>query len=293
MAGHNARVDADPGARPPLVARIAVVIAGTVVIWGTIFVIASSLAEQALAARALYAVIACGGAVLLIVWARRRLDRRPWEGVAFPVRPPSGRALVAGLVAFVAPAAVGCSVGLATGAVSLTIEAATGEVLAVLATVIVSVLVYEAVPEELIFRGYIFRNLTTAMAPVAAVAVQAALFTVCGTALWVAGEGWQVFGERVGLFFGMGVVLGMIRIVSRDVWSCIGFHWAFQVIAQLPATGAVTIDGAWVAFVMVPPFVAGTAIVSLAVRARPNWTAREPDRADVEPPPRLDPDATS
>ncbi len=96
------------------------------------------------------------------------------------------------------------------------------------AVLLLTVLVFslEALPEELVFRGYVHRNLIAVVLPWAAVTAQALIFVAFGLSLWVISAEWGVLVERVALFFAMGVVPGIIRHISGSLWVTIGFHLA-------------------------------------------------------------------
>lgn len=276
--------DSDPVAperRLALPARIAIVFAGATAIWFAVVIINDHVFGSSLTVgvRLFNAFFVGLLAVALVVAARRWLDRRPLAGLALPLSRAAWRPFLAGLVAFAVPSVAGVSIAVAAGWMTITPRAPTGELLGMLALVILTVLVYEAIPEELLFRGYFFRNLVTAIPPWAAALVQAGLFTLFGTALWVVTAGWGVFVERLLIFLFMSLVLGLIRIVSGSVWACVGFHLGFQVIAQTLISDTVAVDGVLELFAMLPSFVLGTAIVALIVRRRSNWTRIEPDPA--------------
>jgi membrane protease YdiL (CAAX protease family) len=100
-------------------------------------------------------------------------------------------------------------------------------VLSVLALMLL-VFLYEALPEEFVFRGYLYRNLATALPRWAAVLAQAGLFALFGLAVGAAST-----VDRVVLFFGFAVVQGAIRAVTDTLWAPIGFHLAFQTTEQI------------------------------------------------------------
>lgn len=78
----------------------------------------------------------------------------------------------------------------------------------------------------------------------------------------------------------MGVVLGILRVISASVWNPIGFHVGFQVVAQtflmhpgieVSSSEAVTTAG------ILPGFVFAATITIMLTRRRPNWRTPEPD----------------
>lgn len=265
--------------RVPLVARLAIVLLGAAVIWGAIVAIglAGDDAERPIGTRVLTAAIAGVGGVSLVVLVRRYVDRRPFSGLLLPLSRRAWVPLTVGISAFMVPALAGLAVGVATGAITISLRVSTPEAIGIILLLVVSVFVLEALPEELIFRGYVYRNLITAVAPLIAVLLQATLFAIFGTAIWVVGSGWQVIDERFWIFLGVGIVTGLIRLVAGSVWASIGFHWAFQVVAQSLLGTAATVQGPYALFVMLPAFVLGTSIVSLLLRRPENWLRPEPD----------------
>lgn len=275
--------------RPGLPLRIAAVTAGAVLLWSALLLANDLLSDepggQGNLAHWINAVV-IGVIGTALVWAARRyLDRRPWSGLGLTGPRDAWWPFLVGALSWLLPAAVGLGVALALGA-SVTPAVPLTEVVLSLAALTVLVLLYEAVPEELIFRGYLFRNLNTAMAAWLAVFGQAALFTLWGTGLWVLTGGWEVLAERLPLFLGMSVVLGCLRVVTGNVWACVGFHLAFQVAAQgLLNWGLFEVDGLETVMgtVFLLPFALGVTVAMLFLRDTGTWSRRAPDPAPSAP----------
>jgi membrane protease YdiL (CAAX protease family) len=132
-----------------------------------------------------------------------------------------------GAVSYLAPWAVATSTILALNLAR--IEAAAGPltVIGQGAALLVLVLLYEAVPEELIFRGYLFQVLAERLPSWLTIVVQALLFCAFGAIIGAA-----VTVERIVFFFLFSVSLGYLRLVTGTVFATIGFHAMFQLIAQ-------------------------------------------------------------
>ncbi|WP_017544071.1 CPBP family intramembrane glutamic endopeptidase [Nocardiopsis prasina] len=270
-------------ARPGLPLRIAVVTVGAVLIW-----VAITLANDLLFAEPggrgnLAHWTNAGIAVVLgtaLVWAARRyLDRRPWSGLGLTGPSEAWWPLLVGALSWLLPAALGLGFALALG-VSITPSVSASQIVLSLVLLTVLVLLYEALPEELIFRGYLFRNLNTAMSAWLAVFAQAALFTLWGTGLWVLTGGWEVVAERMPLFLGMSVVLGCLRVVTGNLWACVGFHLVFQVAAQaLLSWDLFEVNGVdtVMATVFLLPFALGVTVAMLFLRDTGSWGGRVPD----------------
>ena len=270
----------DGPVRPDLFLRIAAVMAGSVLIWYALTLLDELLPVEPGGGGNLThwmnALVAFALAVPMVWAARRYLDRRPWSGLRLTGPREACRPFLVGALSWLLPAALGLGTALVLGA-SVTPSAPAAQIVLSLLVLTLLVLIYEAVPEELIFRGYLFRNLNTALSAWLAVVAQAVLFTLWGTGLWVLGNGWEVLAERLPLFFGMGLVLGGIRLVTGNVWACVGFHLAFQVAAQaLLSWGLFEVEGldTVMGTVFLLPFVLGLTVTMLFVRDTGIWSGR-------------------
>lgn len=267
--------------RAPLVVRIGLVLAAGVGIWALMSWLTANLygGQLTIPVRLANAALISGLAIPMVILARRYLDRRSWSGIGLGMSARAWRPFLIGVLAFLAPSALGLLIALATGWLSLQAHVPMAHILGWAALLVVLVFFFEALPEELIFRGYLQRNLTTVMAPWLAAIAQAVLFAVFGTALWVASEGWGVLAERGIMFLAMAVVLGLLRIQTGSVWTPVGFHLAFQVVAQTVLSQRVGTDnepGLMIAAI-ISAFVLGTTVVALLHRTEANWSRPEPE----------------
>lgn len=269
--------------RPHLLLRIAAVMAASVLIWQLMARIGELLPEgpQGGPRHWVNALVVCALAVPMVWLARRYLDRRPWSGLRLTGPRRGWRPFLVGAVSWLLPGAAGLALVLVPGWVAVVPERSAAGTAAGLAVLAVLVLLFEALPEELIFRGYLYRNLNTVLSGWLTVLAQAALFTVFGLVLWVSTAGWEVLPERLPLFLGMGVVLGCIRLVTGNVWACVGFHTVFQTAAQALLAGELfTVGGSQellMAGAFLGPFVFGVLVTVLLTRAEGDWGARVPD----------------
>lgn len=213
-------------ARPPLAVRLVLVLAGAWLIWTGVdhaLTAADSLPERV--AHAVRALAVAGLAVPLVILARRVLDRRPWTGLGLDRGGGTSALLGAGL--WVGGAALAAVPAALTGLIALGGAAPQCSTMLLALYLPVLVLLLEALPEELIFRGYVYRNLADALPTGVAVLAQSALF-----ALWAVLLGAAATPDRVLLFLSFGYTMGMLRVVTGTVWAPIGFHVAFQTCAQ-------------------------------------------------------------
>lgn len=86
-------------------------------------------------------------------------------------------------------------------------------------------------------------HLSITEAAAATVVLQAVLFTGWAFAFIAVagglggGSDWGISADRVVLFVTFGLILGVFRALSGSIWVGVGFHLAFQTIAQLYASG--------------------------------------------------------
>jgi membrane protease YdiL (CAAX protease family) len=177
---------------------------------------------------AVRAVLTSALVVPLIFLARRYLDRRSWEGLRFTSLRTGWRWLLFGMVFWLVAAGLGLVVTGVLGWTRISLGTPSVGILLLFLYLPVLVFLYEALPEELIFRGYLYRNLSARYARWVSVLAQATLFTLWGAAIAAAGS-----VDRVVLFFTFSVALGILRVISGNLWATIGFHLAFQWVTQL------------------------------------------------------------
>jgi membrane protease YdiL (CAAX protease family) len=116
----------------------------------------------------------------LIFLARRYLDRRSWEGLRLTSLRAGWRWLLFGMAFWLVAAGCGLVATLALGWVRISVSAPGTGILLLILYLPLLVFLYEALPEELVFRGYFYRNLSERFARWTAVLAQATLFTLWG-----------------------------------------------------------------------------------------------------------------
>jgi signal transduction histidine kinase len=207
--------------------RVVIVFGAVTLAARLVFSLATALfgAEYGLARHAFAAVLM---AVLLVTISA--VARRFVEGL--PLQPPISRAgwrdVMLGMAGWLLPAALGIAACLVLGLAEVTALRPVGEIALFAVALLVLVFLYEALPEELVFRGYIYRNLEQLLPGWAAVVAQAGLFTLWGFVLGAAPT-----PDRLVLFFAFATLLGAIRRITGNIRFGIGFHLAFQTVAQL------------------------------------------------------------
>lgn len=254
--------------RLPLALRVITIVILASAIWLLVLSMDSALfhGKVTVGTRLLNAVTVFALAVALVLAMTRFVDRRPFESLGLSFTTMAWRPLIVGALMFLLPSAAGLALARLVGAATVQLTEPVWYVLSSVALTCVTVLIYEAIPEELIFRGYLFRNLAERLGPWPGAILQALLFAGFGTALWVHTSGWGVLVERGLIFLGMGIVLGCLRVMSGSVWTCVGFHLSFQLMAQTILGANFSAHGPVDAFAVFPPFVLATTICAFAFR---------------------------
>lgn len=273
-----------PSRLTTLLLRMLVVTAGALLIWLGVISLTDVLlgAEMSAAKHIANAVGIFVLTVPLTLALRRYVDRLPVATLGLRSDRPAWSSLLLGAATWLLPATVGLGVSLSVGWLEIRLSSSTWELIGAVALLVVLVFTFEAFPEELIFRGFIQRNLSAAIAPWVTVAVQAGFFMLWGAALWVIANGWGVLAERAVLFFVMGVVLGAIRHIAASLWAPIGFHTAFQATMQLmlgTRYADIDVSSEWIFTLAtaVLAFCTATTIAGGIWRGPRNWKYPEPE----------------
>lgn len=134
----------------------------------------------------------------------------------------------------------------------LTLTVPVSELVVTVLLLFLAVLLTEAIPEELIFRGYVMSALARVTRGWWIIVIQAVLFCLFAGVLR---QNWNPID--LSLFLAMGIVFGYLRRLTGAVWMPIGFHATFQTGAQLLLTHDVL------------DFAGGSAVILLAVGVIP------------------------
>ncbi|WP_157970203.1 CPBP family intramembrane glutamic endopeptidase [Pelagibacterium sediminicola] len=239
-----------PPIKSPLI-RVAIVWAAMVAIWLALPALRNLFwgigpDGYTLGGHVLSAILATVLAVPMVIAVRRWLDGETVASLGFRLEAAAIKQFLIGAAAFLVPSALGFAVVLGLGWTVITPIASWGEILAFIPLLVLLVFIYEALPEELAFRGYMQVNLETRLGYWGAILAQAVLFALWGAALWTIAAGAVAF-DRLAMFFFMALVLGILRGTTGSVWTTIGFHVAFQTVAQLllnTGRGHFAIEGA-------------------------------------------------
>ncbi len=174
------------------------------------------------------------GALGLVLLLRRHADRRPWSGIGLTLDRAAIPRLLFGIVLAVIVTTVAAAATVQLGLADWAPSAGTTKKFAEqgLATTIImiaiSTLLVQGFPEELVFRGYMFRNLGEALPLWATVASSSVIF---GSMHVFSNSAATTLGERMlyaVVATGLGLMLAACRTVSNTLWLGIGFHGGYD-----------------------------------------------------------------
>lgn len=258
----------------PMLVRVALVFAATTLVYIAVYEVLGGWLRGTVYSRPAHvamAVVALASVTGVVAAATRFLDREP-PAVDVLASGRGRRCFVVGFVAWLVPASVALAGFMAAGTVTVTLDLTLWQIAAAVLTQLALVFALEAFPEELVFRGYIYRHLATRFSTWAAIAGQAALFTLAAVLL----RGYNGPMEAL-RFLAVGAALGYIRAITGNIWTGVGVHLSFQTVAQLLAAGHVAgIAAAQTGLVEaaalgVIPFTIGVVAIEWITRRRPRW----------------------
>ncbi|MFC4058749.1 CPBP family intramembrane glutamic endopeptidase [Planomonospora corallina] len=175
-------------------------------------------------------VTAC--AVGLAWCVQRVVEGDSWSALGLNVSRGSAVRMLRGAAAGFAVVVVADVVCVLSGAAEWDPDASLANVPAWLTVIIPSVLLVQAVPEELWFRGYLFRHLRLSLPLGATVVITSVLFgalhLISSGATGSAAE--KPFHVLQAVAFGF--ALAACRIVTGELWLAIGFHAGYGVLNE-------------------------------------------------------------
>lgn len=200
--------------------------------------------------------------MITVVVLTRRVDRRALREIGMTPPAYAARAFATGAAVW-ALVAIPSFALLALSGAPIEFTAPGGEFWGVLALLFAAVLLAEAIPEELVFRGYVTRVLGERLHGWWIILAQSALFTL--TAVFLHGTVPAVVD--LSLYVALGIGLGYLRLVTGSVWTAVGFHAAFQTGSQMLLTHNVIDFGGTPLQVMLAtgaiPFGVGITLISI------------------------------
>lgn len=133
-----------------------------------------------------------------------------------------------GTLWFAVPALVSLAIASFLGVVTVEAVGVPAETIGTILLVTILVALSEAIPEEIIFRGYIFSKLSEVVSRWVVIVLQAVIFTIFAFAIGALSDPLDA-----SFIFTFGMVLGILRSFTGSVATSIGFHLACMTFQQV------------------------------------------------------------
>ncbi|GGK95075.1 hypothetical protein Ppa06_62980 [Planomonospora parontospora subsp. parontospora] len=212
--------------------RSALTVAG---LFASIFTVLFVSLIPGMSADAFYLVAGAGvtACAIGLTWCVQRVvEGRSWTELGLAVsRRAAGRALL-GTAAGAAAVCAANALCVALGAADWAPDASLASVPAWLTVTVPAALLVQAVPEELWFRGYLFRHLSESLPPWVTVAVTSVLF---GALHIISQSGAGSLQEKllyVAQATAFGFVLVACRMATGELWLAVGFHAGYDMLNE-------------------------------------------------------------
>lgn len=237
------------------------------------------------------------GIVLPGIWyLRTRVDRRPLAGLGILGFRHSLGAFLIGAGLILMPLGVTLLATSLFGWATVTVNPS-ASALAALAAGWLTTLFFEAVPEELAFRGYIYRNLNGKLPRWSAGVLTTVLFALLPVVLvWIqgrvlgmevqVGNADRITGGYLIIMLIFGGLMQYLRILTGSVWTGIGFHLHFvylnRIISSRP-TSLIQLSDVTTQGPMQVTLIASVLLVLAALVLSPRFQGRRVGWKQVDP----------
>lgn len=257
--------------------RIGIVLLLGIVVWNFVIYISDLTfgEEYSCLNRFLIALLTTFLAIALIGIACR-IDKISWKNLGQASLRANIFSFLVGFLLWTIPAFVGLFICIMLGWVEITFHTDFNTLLLSILILVITVFLMEALPEELIFRGYMYRYLNVSFPHWLTVILQSLLFTLFA---YFIGAMYSV--EQIQFIPGFAFILGYFRAVSGNVWTSIGFHVAIMTATQIlnPFHGHFDVSGLFTlrffAFILLPSTIG--AIVLAFIYPNHKWSHKAPN----------------
>ncbi|RKQ34010.1 CPBP family intramembrane glutamic endopeptidase [Oceanobacillus halophilus] len=262
--------------RKDIMIRIVVVLVLGIIIWNFVSYLSDTFIgkEYNPLSHFIIALITTALTIILIQ-VLLKSDKISWKHLGQSTFKTNIFSFLLGFFLWTIPATIGLFICLSFGWVEITVHTDFNSLLLSIFILFITVFFIEALPEELIFRGYIYRYLNVLFPHWGTIILQACLFTLFA---YFIGAIYSV--EQLQFIPGFAIILGVFRAISGSVWTSIGFHIAMMTATQIlgPIHGHFDVNGIFtlqfVAFILLPSVV-GSTVLSF-IYANFNWSKKTP-----------------
>ena len=242
--------------------RIIVVFISCIVIWNFTIYINDLIAGEEYS-RVNHLIIALITSILTVslIETIRRMDGVSWRQLGQGSVRTNIFSFCLGFFLWAIPAAFGLTICIMLGWVEITLQTELHILFVNMMILFITVFLMEALPEELIFRGYIYHYFNILFPHWVTIILQALLFLLFA---YFIGAMYSV--EQIQFLPGFAFILGYFRAISGNVWTSIGFHVAIMVAFQIlsPIHNHFDVSGLFTlkffAFILLPSIIGAIAL---------------------------------
>lgn len=212
---------------------------------------------------------------VILIQGALKIDKISWNQLEPSTVKRNIYSFLQGFFLWTIPASIGLIICLMLGWVEIQVHTDLKFLLLSILILFITVFFIEALPEELIFRGYIYRYLNALFPHWGTIILQTLLFSLYA---YLIGAMYSV--EQIQFIPGFAIILGIIRAISGSVWTSIGFHVAIMTATQIlgPIHGHFEVSGLFtlqfIAFILLPSVV-GATVLSL-IHSTHSWSEKIP-----------------
>jgi membrane protease YdiL (CAAX protease family) len=211
---------------------------------------------------------------IILIDSVRRMDKLSWKKLGLDTLRKNAVSFLLGFMVWAIPAALGLIICIMAGWVQITAQTDFSQLLWSVLILLVTVFFIEALPEELIFRGLIYRYFHSLFPHGVTLFMQALVFSLFGYLI-----GALYSFEQLLFLPGFALILGYLRAVSGNIFTAIGFHTAMMTVTQIlsPLHGHFDVSGMltlqFFAFILIPSAVGAIALEF--IYPKPKWLYKE------------------
>ncbi|WP_096188720.1 CPBP family glutamic-type intramembrane protease [Evansella halocellulosilytica] len=211
----------------------------------------------------------------ILIQVALKIDNIPWHQLGQGTFKKNIISFFLGFFLWTIPASVGLFICVMLGWVEIKVHTDLNDLLLSMLILFITVLLIEALPEEFIFRGYIYRYLNVLFPHWGTILLQSLLFSLFA---YFIGAMYSV--EQLQFIPGFAIILGVFRAISGSVWTSIGFHAAIMTATQIlgPIHGHFDVSEIFtlrfVAFILLPSVVGATVLSFIYYNH--NWRKTDP-----------------
>lgn len=212
---------------------------------------------------------------LILIQVVLKIDKISWNQLGQSTFKTNIFSFLLGFSLWTIPASIGLFICLIVGWVEINVHTDLNSLLLSIFILFITVFFIEALPEELIFRGYIYRYLNALFPHWGTIILQALLFSLFA---YFIGAMYSV--EQLQFIPGFAIILGVFRAISGSLWASIGFHVAIMTATQIlgPMHGHFEVSGIFTlqffAFILLPSVIGST--VLFFIYSNYNWREKVP-----------------